>query len=166
MQFFFNFGLLLQYGIGPYLSYLCLIYLNLSISVLFLLVFLLVAHETPYFLIMNNRLFKAEDVLRQLRNHIRPLDEQALQNELSTVQVNIPFNSRPFFFFVAFYFMYIFILNKYVYIKRKWWKNWEIRGKQNKKRVYIWFGEVDDNTRNVKLLEHRLTRWGEFKFLL
>lgn len=86
LHVFWCFGNLLSYIIGPYTSILIFNLILLLIPVLFFVCVLVVAPESPYYLVMNNKLEEAETCLMKLRSQNKKCVEIEINEIKSIVQ--------------------------------------------------------------------------------
>ncbi|EFA10060.1 facilitated trehalose transporter Tret1-2 homolog [Tribolium castaneum] len=71
LNIFWTFGNLIPYVLGPYMSILAFNLTLASVPLLFFVLFVTIAPETPYYLISRDRIDKAEESLMKLRGRSR-----------------------------------------------------------------------------------------------
>lgn len=81
LSVFWNLGGFIPYLIGPYMSIKMFNLVLLALPVSFFVIFLVIAPETPYFLVKHNQKEKAEELLRRLRHQ----DEEYVKKELEDI---------------------------------------------------------------------------------
>lgn len=96
MQFFLCIGFLLSYIIGPYTSYINLIFVSATVPILCILIFSWIP-ESPHFLLSKDRKEEALNSLQWLRGYPETLSMTA---EITDIQVScsISFFDRLFIF--------------------------------------------------------------------
>lgn len=86
LNIFWTFGNLLPYILGPYLPVMAFNITLACIPISFFILFILVAPESPYYLIAKGKIFKAEESLMKLRTRSRSLVGKELVNIQSSIR--------------------------------------------------------------------------------
>ncbi|XP_062558185.1 facilitated trehalose transporter Tret1-like [Armigeres subalbatus] len=89
VQTFITLGLLFDYGIGPYVSYVAFQWIQMALPIVFILAFILMP-ETPHFYVSRGNYLAAERSLSYIRGE--PIDD--LKGEFDTIKFSVEESMR------------------------------------------------------------------------